>query len=88
MNLTIEEQVPMALETEIATYEQKREELERHYMGKFVVIQNGDIVGAYDTFANAAAMAVARFGRGPYLIRQVGAPPPSLPVSWLHRTAA
>lgn len=83
-----EEPSSMALETEIATYETRREELEKYYSGKFVVIRDGDVVGAFDTFANAAADAVARFGRGPYLIRQVGAPPPSVPVSWLYQTAA
>ena len=78
----------MALETEIATYERKREELEKYYPGKFVVIHNGDLIGHFDTFPNAAAEAVARFGRGPYLIRQVGAPPPAVPLSWLYQPAA
>jgi hypothetical protein len=88
MSATKGEPVAMALEIEIATYERRREELEKYYPGKFVVIRGGDLVGAFDTFGNAAAEAVARFGRGPYLIRQVGAPPPSVPVSWFHQPAA
>jgi hypothetical protein len=71
----------MALETEIRTYEAKIPELERHYSGKFVVIHGENFVGGFDTFENAAAEAVVRFGRGPYLIRQIGAPAPTLPTS-------
>lgn len=88
MNVAVEEKPAMSLETEIATFERKREELEQYYNGKFVVIYDGQFIGAFDTFANAAAEAVARFGRGPYLIRQVGAPPPSIPVSWLYQPVA
>jgi hypothetical protein len=78
---------PMALEQEIKTYQSRLEELEQYYPGKFVVIQGEDLIGAFDTFQNAAAEAVRRFGRGPYLIRQVGAPPPEVPVSWLYQAA-
>ena len=73
----------MALETEIRAYEAKREELERDYKRKFVVFHGEDFVGAFDTFDAAARVAVRQFGRGPYLIRQVGVKfsplPPFLP---------
>lgn len=75
----------MALETEIAAFERQREALEKHYSGKFVVFHADEFVGAFDTLDNAAAEAVRRFGRGPYLIRQVGAPPVALPASVLYR---
>ncbi len=71
----------MALETEIRAYEDKREELERHYFGKFVVFHDGDLVGAFDSLDAAAAEAVRRFGRGPYLIRQVGVAESPVPAS-------
>jgi hypothetical protein len=71
----------MALETEIRAYEAKREELERHYKGKFVVFHGEDFVGAFDDFNKAAAEAVRLFGRGPYLIRQVGVPVPPISAS-------
>ncbi|HEX3069366.1 MAG TPA: hypothetical protein VHX14_12415 [Thermoanaerobaculia bacterium] len=74
-----------ALETEIQAYEEKLPELERVYLGKFVVFRGDEFVGAWDTINAAAAQAVARFGRGPYLIRQVGAPPSTLPASVLFR---
>ncbi len=78
----------MALETEIAFYEQNLPEYEKYYQGKFIVVHGEDLVGAFDSFSNAAAEAIRQFGRGPYLIRQVGAPPPSIPLSWLYKPAA
>jgi hypothetical protein len=79
-----DEGAPLALELE--TLERHRGELERTHPGKFVVIKGDAIVGTWDTLDAAAGNAVARFGRGPYLIRQIGAPPPSLPASVMYRT--
>jgi hypothetical protein len=62
----------MALETEIRAYDARREELERLHRGKYVVFHGEDFVGAFDDFNAAAAEAVRLFGRGPYLIREVG----------------
>ena len=76
------------LDAEIEAYEKQLPDLEKNHMGKFVVFKNGDLVGAWDTLDSAAASAVARFGRGPYLIRQVGAPRPTLPASVLFRRIA
>ena len=78
----------MDIKTEIEAYERMRAELEKTHAGKFVVIKDGVLIGAWDTLDTAAAEAVMRFGRGPYLIRQVGAPPPNLPASVLFRTPA
>ena len=74
-----------SLQTEIQAYEIQRAELEKAYFGKYVVFKGEELIGAWDTLDAAAAAAVARFGRGPYLIRQVGAPPPTLPASVLFR---
>jgi hypothetical protein len=76
------------LEPEIQAYEKQLSELERTYQGKFVVFKGEEFIGAWDTLNAAAAEAVARFGRGPYLIRQVGAPAPKLPASVLFRNRA
>lgn len=73
------------LEVEIKAYEKRLPELEQTYPGKFVVFHKEELIGAWDTLNAAAAGAVARFGRGPYLIRQVGAPRPTLPASVLFR---
>jgi len=83
-----EESRPAAdLTTEIAAFEEQQAELERLYAGKFVVFKGGDLIGAWDTLNAAAMEAATRFGRGPYLIRQVGAPRPTLPASVLFRQA-
>jgi len=69
------------LETEIATYESMREGLESEHMGKWVLVQGRELIGIYDAFDTAARDAVKRFGPGPYLIRQIGARPVTLPAS-------
>lgn len=71
----------MALETEIRAYDAKREELERHYRGKFVIFHGEEFVGAFDSFDAAAAEAIRLFGHGPYLIRQVGVTTPPISAS-------
>ena len=70
---------------DIAAYESMQTELEVRYFGKWVVLYDEEFIGAYDTFEAAAENAVERFGRGPYLIRRVGASPPTLPASVLYR---
>ena len=60
------------LDAEIRAFENLRQELEQHHMGKFVVMQGGILAGVYDTFDAAAKAAVGTL-TGPYLIRQVGA---------------
>jgi hypothetical protein len=78
----------MALDTEIAAFESRREELEKYHSGKYVVFYGDEMVGAFDTFDAAAREAISRFGRGPYLIRQVGAPPVAMPASVMYRPVA
>jgi hypothetical protein len=72
------------LDTEIAKYEAERQNLEASHLGKWVVIHERDLVGIYDSFELAAESAIGKFGRGPYLIRQVGAPPVTLPASVMY----
>jgi hypothetical protein len=59
------------LEKEINTFEKIKPQLLKHHMGKFVVIHDDQLVGAYDNFNKAAEEALQKFGKGPYLIRQV-----------------
>lgn len=50
------------------------------------MIRDEVLVGAYDTFDAAAKEAIRQFGKGPYLIRQVGAEPTkTLPASVAYR---
>jgi hypothetical protein len=72
------------LKDEIAAYETMRADLEASHLGKFVVVHNRTLVGTYDSFDAAAREAVHRFGRGPYLIRQIGSPPITLPASVMY----
>lgn len=71
----------MNLDRDIAAYEQMRSDLENHHMGEWVLVYNERLVGTYDSLEAAAREAVQKFGRGPYLIRQVGAPPVTIPAS-------
>jgi hypothetical protein len=72
---------------DISAYERMQAELEEKHMGKWVLFHDERFVAEYDSFESAASDAVARFGRGPYLIRQVGAPSISLPASVMFRPA-
>lgn len=74
------------LDQEISAYEGMRSELEAHHMGKWIVVHDFALIGVFDSFESAAQDAVAKFGRGPYLIRQVGAPPVTLPASLVYHS--
>jgi hypothetical protein len=69
------------IDNELAAFEAIRANLEAHHMGKWVLIHSGQLISLFDSFEIAAAEASAKFGRGPYLIRQVGAAPVILPAS-------
>ena len=47
-------------------------DLEREHMGKCVVVQDEELIGAYEGHWDAHKVAVRRFGRGPCLVREVG----------------
>jgi hypothetical protein len=72
------------IQDDISAFEALRQTLESQNMGKWVLIHNRELVGVYDSFEIAAENAVRQFGRGPYLIRQVGAPPITLPASVMY----
>ena len=72
---------PTTIDMEIAAYESQKQDLETCCLDKWVVIHGGKVEGTYDDFNEAASDAVKRFGRGPYLIRQVGKKPTVLPAS-------
>ena len=66
---------------EIAAYDGMKDELEAKHLGKWVLMRDLKLVGLFDSFEDAAESAVKQFGAGPYLLRQVGAPPVTLPAS-------
>lgn len=73
-----------ALSRETALYERRKAEFEREHRWEWVVIHGDDVVGFYTDFQDAAEAAVERFGRGPYLLRQIGVPKQALPASVLY----
>jgi hypothetical protein len=70
---------------EITAYNELRQALEADHMGEWALVHNRELVSLFDSFEAAAEEAVRLFGRGTYLIRQVGAPPVSLPASLMYR---
>lgn len=67
------------LNRDIAAFDRMRAELEDEHKGEWVVFHHGEYVGIFADFEHAAETALERFDAGPYLIRQVGAPPVQLP---------
>jgi hypothetical protein len=67
------------LRDDIAAFDRMRRELEANHCNAWVLFHAGQFIGAYSDFEAAATEAVDRFDAGPYLIRQVGAPPIQLP---------
>jgi len=80
--------MPVAsIDDDIAVYEARRPELEAKHMGKWALVHDREIIAILDSFEETAEAAVEKFGRGPYLIRQVGAPPITLPASVMYNPA-
>jgi hypothetical protein len=73
------------IKDDITAYEAIQHDLEAKSVGKWVVMHDRNLVGLFDSFESAAESAVAQFGRGPYLIRQVGGSPVVLPTSVMYR---
>jgi len=76
-----------ALSDEISAYERMKNDLETDHFGKWALVRHEKLIGTYESFESAADNAVQMFGEGPYLIRQIGVPAPSLPASVLYRSA-
>ena len=72
------------LAREIATFESMQPDLEGAQAGKWALVYGDKLVGTFDSFDSAANTAVTRFGRGPYLIRQIGAQPMIMPASVMY----
>ena len=72
------------IRTDIAAYDKLRQELALEHTGKSILIHDGQLIDLFPSFEDAAKIAVSRFGRGPYLIRQIGAADISLPASVMY----
>jgi hypothetical protein len=62
------------LRDDIAAFELMRERLEADHDKAWALFHAGQFQAVYDAFEDAADAALDRFGAGPYLIRQIGAP--------------
>jgi hypothetical protein len=60
----------MALETELATYKAKLQELASKE-GKFALIRGDQVVDVFDTYADAIKEGYAKFGLNPFLVKQI-----------------
>jgi hypothetical protein len=81
----IRKEHPMAdLQYEIDAYQRMEEELKAGHKDRWVIVHDGQLVDSFESFELAANEAVRKFGRGPFLIRQVGAPPTTLPISVMY----
>lgn len=69
------------IQAEIEAFERIRMTLEIEHKGQWILLHDGQLIGAFESFELAADDAVRKFGRGPYLIRQVGVSPAPLPIS-------
>ncbi len=62
---------------QMEVYDEMREELERKYFGRWVIIDGGQLVGDYETFHDAEADAQERgLNVADYLVTRVGVEPP------------
>ena len=73
------------VENDIAAFKKMQPEFEASHMGEWVLFHDEKFIGFFGSFELAAEHAVKHFGRGPYLIRQIGAPPFTLPASVMFR---
>ena len=60
----------MALEKELATYQNKLEELIPQE-GKFVLIHGDEIAGTWDTYEDALKAGYEKFGLKPILVKRI-----------------
>ena len=65
---------PATLSENIAEYEKMQARLEAEHWGEHVVFYNREFRGAFKEVYDAIVFAYEQWGRGPYLIREVGRP--------------
>lgn len=68
-----------ALQTEIEYYNRNADEFREAHRNDWVVISEESVLGFYRRFEQAALAAINAFGEKPFLIRQIDAPPITLP---------
>jgi len=69
------------LDREITAFEKMKADLEKHHLGKFVLIHGDDLVGTFDTEDAVIREGLRRFAHEPFLVRKVGEEAMRIPVS-------
>jgi len=59
------------LTNELQTFESRRDELLGTSLGKWVLIRDEELVGAFESQADAIKIGYQRFGNVPFLVKQV-----------------
>jgi len=58
-----------------AVYNQKRKEIEASYLGKIILMHNGEIVNAYNDDGDAYSIGCEKYGLGNFSLHRVGEKP-------------
>jgi hypothetical protein len=61
----------MPLEMELEAFSRMKQQLLAAHAGKFALIHEAEFLGAFDTAENAYGEGVAKFGRGPFLVKRI-----------------
>ncbi len=59
------------LDKDIKFYRENKEKLREQYMGKYIVIRNRKVLGAYDTHAEAYEKSIQHNDVGTFIIEHV-----------------
>ena len=76
----------MALETELATYRNRLQELKTHE-GKFVLIRGDEVIDFFTSYEDAIKEGYLRFGLNSFLVKQIHALEQVQSISRLMHTA-
>ena len=75
----------LELAAQIRKYESIKSKLELDHFGKWILMYDENPVGFFESAEEAIQEAATKFGKGPYLIRQIGVTPPLPSPSLLFR---
>ena len=65
----------MPLEQELNYFQDHKAELLQHHQGKFALIHHDQLIGTFDSFAEAFEAGAKQFGTEPFLVQHVAERP-------------
>lgn len=60
----------MALQDDIAWFEENRAFIAKQYAGKWVLVKDQSVRGAFSTYGNAFRAGTSAYGTEPFLVKQ------------------